>query len=139
MKIKLLLLLLIFFSCKKAELKPETDIINKILISKNQIETYKVSDKTICVKQKCLFLAFWDFDGTILKGDSSEGLMEDGKEVFKGLVELGVLNGYSKEYVGEEGYKASLKKYKEMEKYDKIKAYFYLLSTINKILIFMMY
>ena len=37
-----------------------------------------------------MFLAFWDFDGTILKGDCSEGLRQDGKPIYKGMVQLGI-------------------------------------------------
>lgn len=126
MKIKLLFLLLILLSCRKVDLKPETEIINRILSSKNQIESFKENDKVVCAEQKCLFIAFWDFDGTILKGDSSEGLKIDDREVFKGLVELGIRNGYSKEYKGEEGFNALWKKYRELEETDKVKAYFLL-------------
>ena len=36
-------------------------------------------------------MAFWDFDGTIIKGDISEGLDEDGVQRFKGLIREGYL------------------------------------------------
>lgn len=45
-----------------------------------------------------VFLAFWDFDGTILKGDCSEGLEENGKLIYKGLAQLAIESGYSKIY-----------------------------------------
>jgi len=45
-----------------------------------------------------IFLTFWDFDGTILKGDCSEGLSENGKTVYKGLSQLAIENGYSSVY-----------------------------------------
>ena len=38
-------------------------------------------------------MAFWDFDGTIIKGDISEGLCEDGRVLFKGLVERTIEEG----------------------------------------------
>ena len=49
-------------------------------------------------------MAFWDFDGTIIKGDVSEGLEEGGVQRFKGLIEETVLAGFSKVYRGPEGW-----------------------------------
>ncbi|MCB1169181.1 MAG: haloacid dehalogenase-like hydrolase [Leptospiraceae bacterium] len=46
----------------------------------------------------CIFLTFWDFDGTMLKGDCSEGLREDGELVYRGLVELTIEAGFSSEF-----------------------------------------
>ncbi|MCB1137954.1 MAG: haloacid dehalogenase-like hydrolase [Leptospiraceae bacterium] len=46
----------------------------------------------------CIFLTFWDFDGTILKGDCSEGLREDGNLVYRGLVELTIEAGFSSKF-----------------------------------------
>ena len=43
-------------------------------------------------------MAFWDFDGTIIKGDVSEGLEENGKTIFKGLVQRTIEEGYSTVY-----------------------------------------
>ena len=45
-------------------------------------------------------MAFWDFDGTIIKGDVSEGLVENGEERYKGLVQLAILAGWSSTYRG---------------------------------------
>ena len=50
-------------------------------------------------------MAFWDFDGTIIKGDVSEGLVENGEERYKGLVQLAILAGWSSTYRGEEGWR----------------------------------
>ena len=49
-------------------------------------------------------MAFWDFDGTIIKGDVSEGLEEGGVVRFKGLIEETVLAGFSTVYRGPEGW-----------------------------------
>ena len=49
-------------------------------------------------------MAFWDFDGTIIKGDVSEGLDEDGVQKFKGLIEETILAGLSTTYKGPEGW-----------------------------------
>lgn len=55
-------------------------------------------------------MAFWDFDGTIIKGDISEGLFENekertGKQLYKGLVEETILAGLSTVYKGPGGWK----------------------------------
>ena len=48
-------------------------------------------------------MAFWDFDGTIIRGDISVGLQEDGVELFQGMAHAGILGGWSPFYKGEEG------------------------------------
>ena len=48
-------------------------------------------------------MAFWDFDGTIVEGDISTGLVRDGKEVFPGLIRMAIEAGYSPVYRGKEG------------------------------------
>ena len=55
-------------------------------------------------------MAFWDFDGTIIKGDISEGLFENekertGKQLYKGLIEETILAGLSTVYKGPVGWK----------------------------------
>src|SRR6516162_3471077 len=37
-----------------------------------------------------VFIAVWDFDGTILKGDCSEGLKVEGRTVYPGLAEVAI-------------------------------------------------
>jgi len=49
-------------------------------------------------------MAFWDFDGTIIKGDVSEGLTEDGVQKFKGLQQLAIENGFSTCYPAQGGW-----------------------------------
>jgi len=48
-------------------------------------------------------MAFWDFDGTIIKGDVTTGLKESGQVRYKGMAELAILNGFSPFYKGEKG------------------------------------
>ena len=48
-------------------------------------------------------MAFWDFDGTIIKGDISEGLRENGVERHQGMTRAGIMAGFSPFYKGEEG------------------------------------
>jgi len=45
-----------------------------------------------------IFLAFWDFDGTTMKGDCSEGLQENGKLIFPGLAQVAIEHGLSQIY-----------------------------------------
>lgn len=126
MKLLKLIFLLFFITCGRSFDKQEKEILTTILNTKQEIESLKANNKALCADKKCLFLAFWDFDGTILKGDCSEGLKEKDKEVFKGLVELGILKGYAKDYKGEEGVNAFWKKYQELEAIDKKVAYVFL-------------
>ncbi len=104
--------------------KTECEIIESILTLKKEIEKHLRDNNKLSADKTTLFLAFWDFDGTILKGDCSEGLNESGG--FKGLMELGILNGYSSEFKGEEGVKAFWKEYREKESIDKKEAYIFL-------------
>jgi phosphoserine phosphatase len=45
-----------------------------------------------------VFIAVWDFDGTILKGDCSEGLKVAGRTVYPGLAEVSIETGLSQIY-----------------------------------------
>ena len=49
-------------------------------------------------------MAFWDFDGTIIKGDVSEGLDEGGVQRFKGLLEETIDAGLSSIYPAKGGW-----------------------------------
>jgi phosphoserine phosphatase len=70
-----------------------------------------------------LFLAFWNFDNTILDGDSTEGRKDlYGKVIFKGLAEVAIESGFSKKYKSSSKF---WKDYEAMEKVDEPKAYAY--------------
>ncbi len=125
MKSIVIILILLIGSCAKKETNPEKEIITTILNSKQEIENYKSGNETLCANSKCLFLAFWDFDGTILKGDCSEGLEENGKEIYKGLIELGVEKGFAKDYKGKDGLTALKKEFAILEKKDIGEAYLF--------------
>ncbi len=47
---------------------------------------------------------FWDFDGTLLHGDCSEGLYEQGQMIYPGLVQCAIEAGYSEDYVEAVGF-----------------------------------
>ena len=49
-------------------------------------------------------MAFWDFDGTIIKGDVSEGYEEAGVQKFKGLLEETIKAGLSTTYPAQGGW-----------------------------------
>jgi len=61
------------------------------------------------------FLAFWDFDGTILKGDCSEGLLADGKQVYPGLAQVAIEQGLSRVYPPDRGFERFWADYTNME------------------------
>lgn len=52
------------------------------------------------------FITVWDFDGTILDGDCSEGLARNGEVVYAGLAELAIDNGLSPLYSNKGGFEA---------------------------------
>jgi len=57
------------------------------------------------------FVTVWDFDGTILDGDCSEGLQRDGKTVYPGLAQLSIEAGLSALYSKEGGFSAFWRDY----------------------------
>lgn len=48
-------------------------------------------------------MAFWDMDGTIIRGDCTLGLVEEGVERYKGFMQEAILAGLCPVYHGEEG------------------------------------
>jgi phosphoserine phosphatase len=48
-------------------------------------------------------LAIWDLDGTLLRGDCSEGLVEHGRTFYPGLVQLAIEEGLAADYPAEGG------------------------------------
>ena len=61
-------------------------------------------------------MAFWDFDGTIIKGDIGDGLLIDGQVVYRGLVDEVILGGFNPIYKGEEGVRQWRSDYHRMAK-----------------------
>ena len=75
--------------------EPHTkNVIDSILLTRDKIEA-KIPKES---RGSLYFVSFWDFDGTILKGDCSEGYRVDDKVVYKGLIEIAIDRGYSREY-----------------------------------------
>jgi phosphoserine phosphatase len=90
-------LALSIFSLARAEEPDDSRIIGQILQTRAAIP--KSTGET-----NALFLAFWDFDGTTLKGDCSEGLREEGKLIYPGLCQLAIEHGLSEIYPREGGF-----------------------------------
>ena len=78
-----------------AEEPDDTRIINQVLQTRDGILQ---SAGAANARPSPAFLAFWDFDGTILKGDCSEGLQAEGKGVYPGLAQLAIERGLSSLY-----------------------------------------
>lgn len=53
---------------------------------------------------QAVFLAFWDFDGTILRGDCSEGLVEGDSVIYAGLAQRGIERGLVATYPPDGGF-----------------------------------
>lgn len=70
-------------------------IVTHIIHTKSAIETYLAQHQS---NAKPIFVSFWDFDGTILKGDCSEGYQENTTHIYKGLVQLAIEHNLSKFY-----------------------------------------
>jgi len=52
----------------------------------------------LALRPKARLFAFWDLDGTLLRGDCSEGLHAEGQELYPGLVRLAIEQGHSPVY-----------------------------------------
>ena len=79
----------------RAEEPDDTRIISHILAAHDEILRSVQATKS---GPAPVFLAFWDFDGTIIKGDCSEGLKADGKPVYPGLAQVTIERGLSSLY-----------------------------------------
>lgn len=83
-----------FLSCAKAVHRED----HAYEIPKAILETKRLLEKSAACAGGCVFISAWDFDGTILKGDSTEGLIENGKVEFAGLEETAINAGFSRLY-----------------------------------------
>lgn len=75
----------------RAEEPDDSRIISQVLQTRAAI--LKTTGDTNAV-----FLAFWDFDGTTMKGDCSEGLRENDRLIYPGLAQLAIEHGLSELY-----------------------------------------
>jgi|SRR6266446_1384064 len=98
----------VFSTLAHAEEPDDSVIIQRILRTREQI-LKSASDTNL------VFLAFWDFDGTILKGDCSEGLKEGAQTVYPGLAQLAIENGFSQIYPRDGGFERFWTDYTNMD------------------------
>ena len=91
-----ILLLALACSAATAAERHAEPIVRQIL---ENVAKIKAADPT------AVPMAFWDFDGTIIKGDVSEGLVEKGEQRFKGLIQRTIEEGYSFVYRPADGWK----------------------------------
>ena len=71
-------------------------VVNRVLAEAAKVKT---------ADPEAVPMAFWDMDGTIIKGDCSEGLIENVVERYKGSIESMILDGLCTVYRGPEGWK----------------------------------
>lgn len=108
------------FSPAQAAEKHVPEVVAQILQSKKELE-----QNPVC-KNGCIFLSAWDFDGTILKGDASEGLSENNQVIYPGLMQKSVEAGFSGLYKKDQ-FPKFWKDYEDMDKTQgHIPAYTYL-------------
>lgn len=93
------------------------DIAQQILANRQAI-----ANSPVCKNKQCTFLTFWDFDGTIIKGDCSDGLSENGKIVYRGIIDLAIEKGLSKKYQAAQGREKLYTEYEKLAKKDKKQA-----------------
>jgi phosphoserine phosphatase len=96
----------------RAEEPDDTKIISHIFGARDEILRSTGAAKSNLAP---VFLAFWDFDGTILKGDCSEGLNEGGKLVYPGLAQVAIERGFSNLYPPVGGFERFWTDYTNME------------------------
>ena len=76
-----------------------------------------VQEGVACLKAadpEAVPMAFWDFDGTIIKGDIGLGLEEGGVVRYPGIIRHAIVSGFTPLYAGEEGYRRWLRDYEYM-------------------------
>jgi phosphoserine phosphatase len=117
----------LFLVVVKGEESHPNVIVSKILTSKKSILQHASQSS----QDQYIFLAFWDFDGTILKGDCSEGFEDNGHLAYKGLAQLLIESGYSKLYPSKDGTTEFLNDYHHMESLGKWLAYPYVLQIFR--------
>ena len=96
----------------RAEEPDDSRIINHILQAREEILR---SAGAANFRPSPAFLAFWDFDGTVLKGDCSEGLEVEGKRVYPGLAQLAIERGLSTLYPPDGGFDRFWSDYTNMD------------------------
>ena len=97
-------------ACLAVAGEPEGHVRNVVAQVLDNVEKMRAADSN------AVPMAFWDFDGTIIKGDLGLGLKVDGRECYRGLLDEVILGGFNPIYKGEEGARQWLKDYEHMTK-----------------------
>lgn len=87
------------------------ELLREILATREAI----IAERGLAPRQ-AVFLAFWDFDGTLLRGDCTEGLVEDGRTVYVGLAQLGIERGLVATYRPEGGFAEFWRDYEYLDR-----------------------
>lgn len=101
-------------------------VLDRIAETRQGIEHFARQGRHTCAEEKCIFVTFWDFDGTILHGDCTDGLRENGQVVYPGLQQLAIEAGLSPRYSGSNAfarYQADYDALEEREGYGPAFAY----------------
>lgn len=91
-----------------AEEPDDTRIIEQVLRTRDAILKSTPARSPV-------FLAFWDFDGTILKGDCSEGLRIGERTIYPGLAQVAIEHGFSELYPAGGGFARFWNDYSDMD------------------------
>jgi len=109
----LLAVLILAFSNAKANENHTDQLISDILNTRQAI----INGTKGVTPESFVFLVFWDFDGTIIRGDCSEGLTDGGREVYEGLAVAAIKAGFSEIYSPQNGAERFWQDYRHMEKH----------------------
>jgi phosphoserine phosphatase len=122
--VKKYLILFFFCACSLLYADNAEEVCSQILSLKDGIARSKMEKNPI-------FITFWNFDNTILNGDTSEGSVdEDGRVIFKGMAQVAIEAGLSKKYPKDGGFERFCKDYKRLEQQDEPKAYAYMAQIL---------
>ena len=99
-------------SLARAEEPDDTRIIGRILQTRDTVLKTTTSTNSGVAP---VFIVVWDFDGTILKGDCSEGLNIAGRTVYRGLAQVSIENGLSQVYPRDGGFQKFWTDYTNMD------------------------
>lgn len=100
------------------------EILDHIEQTRLYIDNFSREGSHPCAEHKCIFLTFWDFDGTIIHGDITDGLYKTNatdargasETVYKGLQQLSIEAGFAPRYLGEDGFARYRTDYERLEK-----------------------
>lgn len=107
------------------------EILDHVEQTRLFIDNFSRQGSHPCAEEKCVFVTFWDFDGTIIDGDITDGYTgsnASGKAVqnYKGLQQLAIEAGLSARYPGTDAfvrYRADYERLEESAGFEQAYAY----------------